>query len=130
MKIAIIKDEKINYNTNAPFNPDSKYPEYPFNELDEENIIYREIRNLFIKLEMDKENIGKKTWNPLGDIIKPGDNVLIKPNFVLDHNYIPEYGTECMITNGSIIRVCIRFCIHSNERIWSYYYWRCTYTKC
>lgn len=49
--------------------------------LNDKNPIYKAVENLFLDLGLDKENYGKE-WNPLGMIIKPGNKVVIKPNFV------------------------------------------------
>lgn len=42
------------------------------------------LENLFYNLGLDLENYNKKEWNPLKEIISPGEIVLIKPNFVKD----------------------------------------------
>ena len=46
--------------------------------------------------------------NPFGDFIKPGCNVLIKPNFVFDHNILYR-NTHCLITHAFIIRAVIYY---------------------
>ena len=35
---------------------------------------------------LDKEHYGTKDWNPFAGIIKAGNAVVIKPNFVIHHN--------------------------------------------
>ena len=77
MRVVIIKDPAVDYCKDAPFHPQVKYPEYPFNETSMQNSCYDEVRNLLYKLGMDKDNFNKPSWNPLGDIVKPGDNVFI-----------------------------------------------------
>ena len=109
LDVGIIHDEELDYNYNSPYNPGLNYPEYPFNKLSDENDIYDAVRNLFLTLGLDEINADKESWNPFGDFIKPGCNVLIKPNFVFDHNVIPEFGTDCLITHGSIIRAVIDY---------------------
>lgn len=107
MKVAIIKDENLNYCKNPPFNPQELYPEYPFGDKSTDNQCYAQVRQLFYKLGLDAQNYGTKSWNPLGDIIKPGQSVFIKPNMVRDYNL--EGGTECMITHGSVIRAVLDY---------------------
>ena len=107
--VGITHDEKLAYNYDSPYHPGFNYPEYPFNCWYDENDAYDAVRNLFLILGLDDVNAGKESWNPFGDFIKPGYNVLIKPNFVFDHNIIPEFGTDCLITHGSIIRAVIDY---------------------
>jgi uncharacterized protein (DUF362 family) len=102
MNVAIIKDDKLDYDHDAPFNPAKNYPEYPFKDISQKNAVYDSIRKIFFMFGMDKENFGKPLWNPLGDIIKPGDNVLIKPNFVRNPEHLKN--NYSITTHGSIIR--------------------------
>lgn len=106
-EIFIIKKENLTYPEN--YNPSSQYPEYLCEELSEENNVYHSIRELFKNMGLDKENFGKTTWNPLGEIIKPGQKVLIKPNFVRDFNPV-EKDITSLVTNGSIIRAIVDYC--------------------
>jgi len=68
-----------------------------FNNMLEKNIVsvfydknaeYRNVKDylaaLFFNLGLDRENYNKSEWNPLKEIISPGETVLIKPNFVKD----------------------------------------------
>ena len=109
LDVGIIRDEKLSYNYNSPYHPGFNYPEYPFNSWGDENDAYDAVRDLLLILGLDEVNADNESWNPFGDFIKPGCNVLIKPNFVFDHNIIPEFGTDCLITHGSIIRAVIDY---------------------
>lgn len=109
MKVAIIKDDKLDYNRNAPFNPSKNYPEYPFKSIGQNNTVYDSIRKILSMLGMDKENYNKESWNPLGGIIKPGDAVLIKPNLVRHYNLNLAGGTDELLTHGSIIRAVLDY---------------------
>jgi len=108
--VAIAKSEDINYSAHPPFHPPQPYPEYPWNpqELDKTNQVYELVRQLFFLLDMDKTNYGKNTWNPLGELIKPGDKVVIKPNFVLHFNDSGQ-DVNAVITHGSVIRVVMDY---------------------
>jgi uncharacterized protein (DUF362 family) len=63
----------------------------------------------------DRENYGTDNWNPLGDIIIPGQNVVIKPNLVNDHHHgkkdKTDYGLDCLITNVSVTKVICDYCL-------------------
>lgn len=107
MKVAIIKDDKLDYNRDAPFNPSKSYPECPFKDIGQNNGVYNSIRNILFMLGMDGGNYGKELWNPLGEIIKPGDNVLMKPNLVMHYNLAG--GTDELLTHGSIIRAVLDY---------------------
>lgn len=105
-------DEEIEYPRELPYNPEVMYPEYPYpSEVSEgmDNKIYASIRDMFINLGLDKENVGKKNWNPLSKYVTPGQTVLIKPNLV-NHKNPGERdhirGMDCLITHPSLVR-CI-----------------------
>lgn len=98
------------YPTRSPFNPPEKYPEYEGDVFDETNMVYSAVRELLYSLGMDKENFGAKYWNPLGEIINPGDNVVIKPNFVSEPRS-DKTKYESIITHPSVIRPLIDYSI-------------------
>ena len=109
--VAVMKEKKgITYPVNPPFHPPQQYPEYPFGniEVDTSNHVYPLVRKLFVNLGADKENFGKENWNPLGELIKPRDKVLIKPNFVLHFNSSGE-DILSVITHGSVLRAIIDY---------------------
>lgn len=99
------------YPKDAPYNPEEEYPEYPFefgkNIVSERNDIYRMIRELFVNCNMDIENYNSTEWNPLGEYIKPGNTVLIKPNLVMHDNKAEtdvQRKMDCLITHPSVVR--------------------------
>lgn len=94
------------------FRPSIAYPEYLFDSdiAIEDNHIYEMIRNNFIRLGFDKEHYGTPNWNPLRHLIKPGNNVFIKPNLVYDRNMSGET-ILCVNTNPSIIAAIIDYVI-------------------
>jgi len=109
--VAVIKEKKgITYPVNPPFHPPQQYPEYPFGniEVNTSNQVYPLVRNLFVNFGADKRNFGKENWNPLGKLIKPGDKVLIKPNFVLHFNSSGE-DILSVVTHGSVLRAIIDY---------------------
>ena len=109
----------LKYPENPPFHPGQRYPEYPFGETAEgsANFVYESVRELLRHLRLDPENYGTSAWNPLGGIIKPGQQVLVKPNFVLhfhakkilDVAYHREGPLEAVITHGSVIRAILDY---------------------
>lgn len=100
----ILNSKKIYYPDIAPFDPSYRYPEYSFDNLqEEENMVYNAVRESFKLLQMDFKNIGKKIWNPLGEIINTGETVFINPNFVIDH-HVNGGSIFSIITHPAVIR--------------------------
>jgi uncharacterized protein (DUF362 family) len=109
--VSIVKTEPVY--PPPPFSPDESYPEYTFSDLSRTpNYVYRAIRNAFRLLRLDEERFCTKDWNPLGAVIKPGQRVLIKPNFVNS-----QHGTGgdliSVLTHGSIIRATVDYVIRA-----------------
>lgn len=108
-KVVIEKREVYKYPETAPFRPSNKYPEYPFGDtVLDSNEVYDMVRDGFRLLGYDAENFGKKEWNPLGELISPGDNVLLKPNMVMDVNPTGE-GEECLYTNPAVVAAVLDY---------------------
>lgn len=96
---------RASYCETAPFHPHVRYPELPFGPVGEDaNPAYDVIREGFIALEWDAAHAGKPEWNPLGELVRPGDVVLLKPNLVVDRHPRDPRGLAYTITHGSVIR--------------------------
>jgi len=107
--VGILKAKSANYPSVAPFHPSERFPEYPFEDLSSEpNDVYTGFRDLLNLLRLDEEHFDTKEWNPLGQIITPGDKVVIKPNFVMDRHLTGE-DYNCVVTHGSIIRAVVDY---------------------
>jgi uncharacterized protein (DUF362 family) len=90
--------------------PSENYPEYRWSDISKEkNEVYDMVRNCLVGYGLDKENFGTPQWNPLGDIVKKGDTVVVKPNWVEDKNENRSGGIECLVTNASVIRAMIDY---------------------
>ena len=90
------------------FRPDTQYPEMMFDDCSEHNQVYEAVREALHIYQMDNDNYGTDRWNPLGELIKPGDNVIIKPNLVMDYNQSNE-GTECLFTQPEVVAPIIDY---------------------
>ena len=109
-KVAIYKSD--NYKYPRTFRPSEKYPEYRFEDISaEDNKVYHSVRECFRMLGLDAERFGSPEWNPLGEYVNPGDNVLIKPNLVMDVNFNKQGGTDCLYTNPSVVAVVIDYVV-------------------
>lgn len=116
VKIYIERNEKvIKYPKIDLFAPSERYPEYEYNDIsDEHNGVYEMIRNAFHGMGLDETNYGKASWNPLGDIIKPGEKVVLKPNLV--KNYDDQNQYECTLTHPSVIRAVLDYVVKAKPQ--------------
>ncbi len=104
--VFVNKLEKAVYPDTPPFNPDKKYPEYEFDDITKDhNYIYESFRNLLRLMNLDTDHWNTKSWNPFKNIISPGDQVLLKPNLVIDN----FQNQNAITTHTSIIRVLIDY---------------------
>jgi uncharacterized protein (DUF362 family) len=73
------------YPLEAPFHPDEAFPEYGNRPVSgSPNHAYRAVRAALAALGLDASHFGSPRWNPLGELVRPGDRVFIKPNLVAD----------------------------------------------
>ena len=103
------QQQPYGYPVQPPYHPSTRYPEAPFRELgDEPNTVYDAVREAFHLLGYDAERFGTPEWNPLGRIVHPGDQVLIKPNFVRHYN---GFGLDVfsVITHAAVIRAVLDY---------------------
>jgi uncharacterized protein (DUF362 family) len=109
--VGLIETGLKEYPRTPPFAPPMIFPEFPYsdNSIDKDNYIYSSIRELFIKLNLDIKNLNTSNWNPLGKFIKPGDKVIIKPNFVREAK-TKGVDVHSIVTNGSILRPIVDYC--------------------
>jgi uncharacterized protein (DUF362 family) len=117
-KIGIYIGKNIrDYPEETPFHPDTNYPEYLFKgNLTKSNKCYDAVRNCLHLMKLDDANFGKAHWNPLTGFVKPGDNVVIKPNLVFHSFELQDRDrVRCTITNGSIIRAVLDYVIIALE---------------
>ena len=60
------------------------------------------VTRLFEALGLDAERRGSADWNPLGELVRPGDRVVVKPNWVAERNG-SSGGTDCLVTHTSVV---------------------------
>ncbi len=110
-QVGVIKIKKPNYPKEVPFHPSSCYPEYPYKHhiSSKPNYVYEGMRELFFQLGFDSARFNTPDWNPLGHLIEPEMNVVIKPNFVLSQNENKKT-IFSVITHPSVIRVIVDYC--------------------
>ncbi|MEM3433398.1 MAG: DUF362 domain-containing protein [Candidatus Methanomethyliaceae archaeon] len=109
LKVAIYHDPELEYPSETPYSPHTKYPEYPFQHISKTvNGVYDAVRQIIMKLGLDSGNFETSHWNPLKGFIQPGNTVVIKPNFVLERH---DRGGDlfAIITHPSVLRAVIDF---------------------
>ncbi len=68
------------------------------------------VRQALVLLDLDEAHHGDRRWNPLASLIKPGDQVLIKPNLVSELTQSGS-GAECVVTHGAVVRAIADYAI-------------------
>ena len=95
----------MQYCEQAPFSPSRNYPEYKLGDLfSESNPAYEAVRNAFHLSGLDAARFDTPAWNPLQELIHPGETVLLKPNMVHQRHPRDPQGWRYVITHGSMIR--------------------------
>ncbi|MBZ5679387.1 MAG: DUF362 domain-containing protein [Acidobacteriia bacterium] len=103
--VTVYRGEDARYAARAPFSPAQKYPEYAFADTaSEANPAYEAVRSCFQIAGLDAAHFETADWNPLQDLIQPGETVLLKPNMVHQRHPRDPEGWRYVITHGSIIR--------------------------
>ncbi len=111
-RIVAISCGEPRYPAAPPFGPSVPFPEYPFGgeaERSEPNHAYRTVRQALRLLDLDAANYDTAAWNPLGAIVRPGDTVVLKPNFIRDFHDTRGDDIESVITHGSVIRAALDY---------------------
>ena len=93
----------------APYSPGERYPEFPSLAAGKaSNPVFTLVRGVLRDLGLDAEHFGTSEWNPLGDLVKPGGKIVVKPNWVL-HRNMGDGGMDCMITHPSVLRAVLEY---------------------
>src|SRR5690349_18276286 len=91
--------------------PPERYIESPFPTAKLANPVYAMVRRLFHSMGLDEANYGTKRWNPLGELLNRGDQVLVKPNLVY-HQHYRDGKLHWVVTDPRLVRaVCDYACM-------------------
>lgn len=103
--VVVVRSPAPAYPVVPPFHPDAVYPEHEFNSIGgEANPVYQFVRECFHLAGLDAARYGCPEWNPLGDLIHPGETVLLKPNLVKESHPRDPNGWQYTLTHGSVVR--------------------------
>ncbi len=100
--VATVSRPGLTYHEAAPFDPP--------------NPVYEAVEALFRELGFDAGRAGRPEWNPLGDLIEPGDRVAIKPNLVASknlHERIEGAALSASSTHGSVLRPILDYALRA-----------------
>ncbi len=109
MRTVCSVDPSLRYSDAPPYDAAETFPEIAayVTERIGDNVLQGTLRKLFVEAGLDKEHFGSSAWNPLGGWIKPGQRVVLKPNWVFE----PRQGERQLITEGSFIRAVLDYVI-------------------
>ncbi len=96
------------YPEEPPFGPGGAYPEARFAP-GPPNPAYDLVRESLARTGLDAGRLGTPAWNPLGDLIRPGETIVVKPNFVRDFHDHRREGVEAVITHGAVLRAVLDY---------------------
>jgi uncharacterized protein (DUF362 family) len=112
-RVALARSAAAAYACTAPFHPPERYPEFaamPTRDCDPNNHTYAAVRDALALLFGPPD--GPK-WNPLAQLIQPGDTVVLKPNFIKEHHETRPSEWEQVITHGAVIRAVCDYVLHA-----------------
>ena len=92
-----------------PFGPGKAFPELAAllgdaGSAGAPNHIYAAVRAALAGAGLDAARLGRSDWNPLGDLVRRGGCVVLKPNFIRHWNPCKDASVESVITHGSVLR--------------------------
>jgi uncharacterized protein (DUF362 family) len=98
-----------------PYAPTSPHPELQqVPAAGPPNRVFNLVRQALVNLRLDVGRVGTAEWNPLGTFIRPGQKVLLKPNWVRHSNPI-DPNIDSLITHTSVIRAVIEYVLIALE---------------
>jgi uncharacterized protein (DUF362 family) len=107
-RVAVVRDPKATEYPTFPYAPASPFPELQNSGAVAPNRVFELVRQALVDLQLDQAHAGSSDWNPLGSLIKPGQTVLLKPNWVRDYNPI-DPNIDSLITHTSVLRAIVEY---------------------
>lgn len=101
-RVVVVSRPGIGYAEGAPFDPP--------------NPVYEAVEATLRGLGLDRGRAGTPEWNPLGDLIAPGDRVIVKPNLVSSknlHEKITGRKLAASSTHGSLLRPILDYALRA-----------------
>lgn len=115
-RVSIAASAEPRYPCSPPFDPGERYPEYHTGSCaGEPNHAYHAVRRSLLLLGLDAGSAGTPSWNPLSEVVRPGDRVLIKPNLVRESREGRPGEWEQIITSASVVRAVLDYVLLALE---------------
>ena len=95
-----------------PWGPGKPYPELASllpAQAGPPNHVYAAVRASLHATGLDAGRFGTPDWNPLGDLVRRGGRIVVKPNFIRHWNPMPGGTVESVITHGSVLRAVLDY---------------------
>lgn len=110
-RVAVARAAEASYPSTPPFDPDTDFPEYPWGPAacGGPNHAYSAVRSALVALGLDRGNLGTPAWNPLGEVVRSGDMVLLKPNLVCEAREGHPDQYEQIVTSASVVRAVLDY---------------------
>lgn len=102
--VTVVRASTAEYPIGPPFDPSEAYPEYSGLVASSPNAVYAAVRDAFRRAGLDAARFGTASWNPLGELIHPGESVCLKPNLIREYHPRDPNGWRYVMTHGSVIR--------------------------
>jgi uncharacterized protein (DUF362 family) len=86
--------------------PDIRFPELPaWAKVTTALIAFR---SLLAQTGLDHLHFGSPQWNPLGAIIREGEKIVVKPNWV-HHQNLSSHGMDCLVTHTCVVEAILHY---------------------
>jgi uncharacterized protein (DUF362 family) len=85
---------------------------YRDEDLFERGEIFRAVERVLAESGLDPVHHGSDAWNPIGDLVRPGGHVVLKPNFVTSRNLHQDLEGErlwSVATHPAVLRPLIEY---------------------
>ena len=111
-QIAIWKLKGGSYCRTSPLNPSRRHADdlLPDHLTYESSEVYEALGNLLLVLGFEGKDPKGESWNPLSEVICPGDKVLVKPNLVRNYHGNGR-NVYSVITHSSVIRGVVGYAL-------------------
>ncbi len=116
-RVAVVRGTAA-YPADAPYHPDTRFPELAALGAAvgpaDSNPAYRMVREALVHLGGGIGAPGDPAWNPLAAWIRPGDRVLLKPNWVMDWHpneamLGEQLALDSLVTHPAVLRAVLDY---------------------
>jgi len=111
----VVQGGIVAYPALPPFPPSKVYPELAScswaHPSSAPNDVYEAVRSVLAEMKLDAGHFGGPNWNPLGDLVRRGGRVVVKPNMVRHWNENANGTLESVVSHWSVVRPLIDYAL-------------------